>query len=142
MSTGPKSFKIERKFQPRVQIDLTPLIDLVFLLVAFFMITSSLKSQSVISVDLPKAVQTQKKDLEDIVISVTKNNEIYINNVKCSKKMLIVKFKEIHEKIKGKVSNVNIKGDKLANYETIVEVMDKLNQAGISNFVLSTVGND
>ncbi len=117
-------------------IDITSLIDLVFLLVAFFMVTSSLGSESSITVHLPKAVQTGQYKSGTIIISINERNEIFLNdrNVALEKlKAEITSIKKQNEK-----NNVVIRGDRKAHYDTIVKVIDRLNQAGIPRFAIST----
>ncbi len=130
-------FKFKSRFRHRAVIDITSLIDLVFLLVAFFMITSSLGSESSITVHLPKAVQSGQYKKHNMVISVNEKNEIYINDKLFSKDSLLKEFKK--RKKERKELTVVIRGDRKTNYETIVKIMDTLNQAGIPKFTLSTV---
>ncbi len=130
------SFKFSSRLKHKALIDITALIDLVFLLVAFFMVTSSLGSESTITVHLPKAIQTGKYEKSKMIISINKNNEIFINDIKFAKKKLLAEFKNRKSKIKG---TVVIRGDKKASYQTIITIMDLLNQAGIPKFTLATV---
>jgi len=132
------SLKLKTRLKHKALIDMTSLIDLVFLLVAFFMVTSSLGSESIISVQLPKAVQTGKYRSSSIVVSVNAENKVFVNDVKFDRNGLLEKFREVRKGLKHTASVV-IRGDRKADYEVIVEVMDKLNQAGIPKFTLSTV---
>ncbi len=130
-------FKFKSRFQHRAQIDITSLIDLVFLLVAFFMVTSSLSSISSITVHLPKAVQVGMYKQGNLIVTINKRNEVYINDVKYGLETLINEFKRRKPQIKD--GTVVIRGDRKADYQTIVRVMDSLNRAGLPKFILSTV---
>jgi biopolymer transport protein ExbD len=129
--------KFKRNLQHRAMIDITSLIDLVFLLVAFFMVTSSLGSESTITVHLPKAVQSGEYKKNKLIISINKDNRIFLNDKPHDKDKLL------NELIKRRKVNSNltvvIRGDKRADYDTIVSIMDYLNRAGIPKFTLSTV---
>ena len=129
--------KFKRRFEYKAQIDITALIDLVFLLVAFFMVTSSLGTESSITVHLPKAVQSSVQKRSDLIVSIDKKNDVYINDVKFSMDLLPAEFKKRKPDMKNGV--VVIRGDKKSSYETIVRIMDYLNQAGMTEFTLSTV---
>ncbi len=129
--------KFKSRFQHRAQIDITSLIDLVFLLVAFFMVTSSLGTVSSITVHLPKAVQAGTYKHSDLIVSIDKKNNVYINDVKYDKNALVDEFKKRKATIKDNA--VIIRGDRKSNYEVIIKVMDYLNQAGIPKFTLSTI---
>lgn len=130
-------FKFKTKHQRKAQIDITSLIDLVFLLVAFFMVTSSMGALSSITVHLPKAVQSAPARSGEMVVSVNEKNEIYINDVKYDEDALQEEFKKRKETLGDNA--VIIRGDRKADYEKIVKVMDQLNRAGIPKFTLSTV---
>ena len=129
--------KFKSRFQHRAQIDITSLIDLVFLLVAFFMVTSSLGTVSSITVHLPKAVQSGQHKHSNLIVSVDEKNDVYINDIKYSIKSLVSEFKKRKEGLKS--GAVIIRGDRKANYEVIVKVMDSLNQAGLSKFTLQAI---
>lgn len=130
-------FKFSSRFQHKAQIDITSLIDLVFLLVAFFMVTASLGNVSSIIVHLPKAAQVGHHEYSNLIVSITDRNDIYINNIKYDLNSLLDEFKKRKSSLKG--GSVIIRGDRKASYETIVKVMDYLNQAGLSKFTLSTI---
>lgn len=132
-------FKFKSRFQLRALIDMTPLIDLAFSLLIFFMLTYN-ASQGMLSsiiVNLPSAVQTGRHQQGDLVISITENNEIFINEKKVSQDKLLSELKTIKKTLKDGV--VIVRGDKKSHYETMVNVMDDLNRAGIPKFIISTI---
>ncbi len=131
------SFKFKSRLQYKALIDITALVDLVFLLVAFFMVTSSLGSESAITVHLPKAVQTGEYESGDVVISVDQNNQIFINDEQIKQDSLLDELKKRKQNIKDNL--VVIRGDRKADYEVVIKIMDYLNQAGIPKFTLATV---
>lgn len=131
------TIQVKSKLGYRSLIDITSLVDMTFLLVAFFMVTSSFGSVSSITVHLPKAVQSGQMQHANMVISINEKNEVYINDVKYPLGDLLHEFRKRKESVKDKV--VIIRGDRDANYETIITVMDLLNQAGIPRFTLATV---
>lgn len=128
--------KLKTKLQHRAVIDITSLVDLIFLLVAFFMVTSSLGSESSITVHLPKAVQTGQYKSGNIIVSINENNEIFVNDSAVPLKDL--KKKVVDIKNRSKKSSVIIRGDRRAHYDMMVKVIDTLNQAGIPKFAIST----
>ncbi|PKL38171.1 MAG: hypothetical protein CVV44_13465 [Spirochaetae bacterium HGW-Spirochaetae-1] len=130
------TLKFKSRLQHRALIDITSLIDLVFLLVAFFMVTSSLGSESSITVHLPKAEQTAQYKGGDIVVSINERNEIFINDVLYTKETIVEELKRL--KTSNSDLSVVIRGDRKADYEMIVTIMDRLNQAGIPKFTIAT----
>ena len=135
------AWKFKSRFQHRALIDMTPLIDLAFSLLIFFMITYN-TSQGMLSsiiVNLPSAVQTGSHRQGNYVISVTERNEVFINEKKLAEGDIRPEIKKIKENLGD--GAVIIRGDKKSSYETIVRVMDYLNQAGIPKFTLTTVSS-
>lgn len=131
-----KRFSFSGKYAKRAHIDLTPLVDLVFLLVIFFMVSSTIGIQSAIHLNLPLAEKTTLAQDSAFIISVDESNAIYFNDTPVSAENLISTISEKKETLLQK--KILIRGDKQANYETIILIMDSLNKSGISSFTLST----
>ncbi len=129
--------RFSRRYQHRALIDITSLIDLVFLLVAFFMVTSRLGSESSIEVNLPKAMTASQEKESRVTLSVKKDNTIYLNEKPVSRDELIQRIKEMD--LEPDKASIIIRGDRESNYETIVSVMDALRRSGLPRFTLSTV---
>ena len=68
-------FPSQRK---RFQIDMAPLIDVVFLLLIFFMLTFAIQGQ-VLAISLPEGEETEKVE-KDIVVKIDRNNKLYLND--------------------------------------------------------------
>ena len=107
-------------------LNLTPLLDVVFNLIFFFILATTIKeSQAFLSVSLPYSDQARVQEKEPpstLVITVNENNDIFLNNEKVDEKQLTSKLES--EAQSGKVRNVVIRGDARAYHETIVEVLD------------------
>ncbi len=131
--------KLKTRFQYRSIMDMTPLIDFAFSLLIYFMMTYNADAGklSSIIVNLPNAAKVEEPKTSDLVVSVNDKNEVYINDNKFKTDALVGEF--IKMKSKFKLRTVIIRGDKKTNYDTIIKVMDSLNQAGISKFTLATV---
>jgi len=130
------SMKFKTRLKPKALIDITSLIDLAFLLVFFFMVTSTIGRESSITIQLPKALQTAESKKENIIVSVNKDNHIFIGDAEVTKENFISALKQKKDNFES--WDVLIRGDRKANYETIVFVMDSLNQAGIAGFSIAT----
>ena len=109
-------------------IDMAPLVDVVFLLIIFFMLTSSFVSQPGIPVNLPKALTGQMLQQKKIVLTITKDNVFYLDNQKMDMKELKVELKKL---AKGNES-VYIRGDEQVTLGRIAEVWDLCRELGIS----------
>ena len=113
-------------------IELAPLIDCVFLLLIFFMLTSSFILVPGINVKLPKAVTSQQISIQRVVIVVTSEDIIYFEDKPVTLKEL---FKILKEK---KAESVFIKADKDASLGRIVEIWDICKKLGIDKIGIAT----
>ena len=130
------ALKFKTRLEHKAVIDITSLIDLVFLLVAFFMVTSSMGSESSITVHLPRAVQAGDYKKGNVTISIKENNGIFINDEAVAKDNLLDEIKSRKEQMDS--GTVVIRGDRMASYETVVFIMDTLNRAGVPKFTIAT----
>lgn len=132
-------WRFKSRFQYRSVIDMTPLIDLAFSLLIFFMISynASQGRVSSIVVNLPRAIQTGEYREGNTIISINNKNEVFINDAKFNINVLPREIENRKEKMKK--GTVIIRGDRKSNYETIVKIMDYLNRSGIPKFTLATI---
>ncbi len=116
------------------QIDIAPLIDVIFQLLIFFMLSSSFTFQSGINVRLPKAITSDIIKEENFVITITSENIIYLNGI-------ISTMKEIKKEL-SKPSNKNrtilIKSDRRASMGRIVDIWDLCRNLGIEKINIAT----
>lgn len=116
-------------------INLTSLIDVVFLLLIFFMVSTSFALIRGIKVDLPTTTTTQEKIEQNIVISITKEGKIYLGKTRVSKTELV---KTLKRQIGKKKSLVVINADKDTRHGMVVEVMDLAKQGGAGKLGILT----
>ena len=128
-------FSIKKRVKPSLNI--TPLIDVVLLLLIFFMISTTFVAQPGISVNLPKTVSSEKRMGEEMIVTMTKDRSIYLNEKKTGEQYLLDKFKEEYDKNNNIL--LVIKADKEVTHGRVVEVMDLAKQAGISRQAIATV---
>ncbi len=116
-------------------IDIAPLVDVVFLLLIFFMVSTTFEVNTGLKVDLPTSSSKEiKKEPETINISVTKSGEIYYNGGKIDIVNLNAKF----QNLKNKESLIIIKADKFSYHGTVVSIMDLAKKNGLNNLAIAT----
>ena len=108
-------------------LDMAPLIDVVFQLLIFFMLSSSFLNPS-LKLTLPKAVQQDFQEPEKIVVSADKTGNIYVNTQKVPKDELKARLENRFAKDSKKA--VHLRGDGEMPYKFFVEIMDIARQAG------------
>jgi len=116
------------------QIDIAPLIDMVFQLLIFFMLTSSFVFLPGIKVNLPKAVTSEIVKKESVVVTVSGEDVLYIGGK-------VVTTAELRKELTvaaRKQSPLLIKSDKRASMGRIVEVWDLCRELGITKINIAT----
>ncbi|MFT5206943.1 MAG: biopolymer transport protein ExbD [Candidatus Omnitrophota bacterium] len=116
------------------QIDIAPLVDVMFLLLIFFMLTSNFILQPGIKVRLPHAVTSEIIESENLIISVTGQDLLYLN-------FKPTQIGAVTEKLKEAAQNdasVLIKADIAASLGRIVEIWDLCRQLGIDKVNIAT----
>ncbi len=131
------SLEFERRKRPSVELNMTPLIDMVFLLLIFFVLSSHFISESGFKIKLPKAVNAQSQKNENMVIFVNAGGEIIIDGDTFPVTELQQKLVERLEKSVSKT--VIIKADESVNLKLAVRVMDIAKAANADGLVLSTI---
>lgn len=119
---------LRRSSPIKALFDLTPLIDCVFLLLIFFMVSTSFATlRQGIKVNLPPTRTPQEKLEEKIVISLTRDGHIFLGKKPVKKKEL---FQALKKKLKGREGTVLINADREVLHGKVVEVMDISKRAG------------
>ena len=124
------------KLNIRTGIELAAMVDIVFLLVTYFLINATLAKKPMIKVDLPKSITAQPELEQNLIVYIDNKNQIYLNDQKISLKQLPGALAARAKKMKK--DYVIIKGDKKASYQVVISVMDQVNKAGIKKFNLAT----
>lgn len=119
------------------QIDIAPLIDMVFQLLIFFMLTSSFVLQPGIKINLPKAVTSEAVKYENVEILVSSENVTYLNGKVVTSQELKVLLKQISKRSQ----TILIRADKRASLGRVVEIWDLCRDLGIVKVNIATNQN-
>lgn len=114
--------------------DLTPLIDVVFLLLIFFMLVTTFNKYSGFNLELPKGnfSETENRDI-DYELIIDKDNKFFL---KIDKVKEALEIEEISEKVKN-VKEISITADKNLKYEEVIKIIGVLKNAGIDKVELN-----
>lgn len=119
-------------------INLTPLIDIMLVLLIIFMVTSSVSNESGISVDLPSTSaqnKIAKNDNEGVIVTLDKTGSIFIQGKKVEKNLKDLLRVEIE---KSKSKTVIFEGDKQATLGKAISIIDIAKQVGAKQFAIAT----
>ena len=117
------------------RIDLAPMINIVFLLLIFFLLTSTAIKQGNI-IDLPDAETSKNNHEKNIVISLSKKHQLQLDREEILMKTLLDKLIPLLQTRDKKV--VVIEGDKKIMFEQVGEILEIARQAGAVDFILAT----
>lgn len=125
-----------------LDLNITPLIDVVFLLLIFFMVTTTFERESEISITLPEAsreqVQTQDKTIE---ISVDQQGRVFINGqslVNSQPATIRKALEKAVESGKSRQPPLVINADAKATHQSVIKVMDVARQLGLRKVTFAT----
>ena len=138
--------RIKRRSGGTLVLEITPLIDVVFLLLIFFMLATSFDERSAFKIDLPKSTAAKTKStLKEVQVLVDKEKNIYLrytdNSGKSqSEKLDLSSFVSVvSEKLNTSESkDVTISADKAIDYGFIVEIMSLLKESGATAINIDT----
>ena len=126
----------------KARIEIIPLIDVIFFLLAtFLMISLSMIKNQGLNVNLPSASTAISQDRKvAVTITVTRGNNVYLNQEKISLDLLSERLKELKDQ--DHELKVFINGDKQAYFQAAITVLDKVRAAGITRVAIQTKGDD
>ncbi len=128
---------MRRAYRPMSDINVTPFIDVMLVLLIVFMVTAPLLSAG-IPVDLPKseAAAMSEKDEKPLEVAVNKSGDIYIGETKVTRDALLVKLSAITGNDMER--RVFIKADQGLSYGKVMEILGAINKAGYKKVALIT----
>ena len=123
---------LSQKNVKRYGIDMTPLIDVVFLLLIFFMLTFAIQGQG-LTISLPQGAKTeQKNEVKDLIVKINQDNSLRLND----KHIMIDSLRDTLEELIQSRSNklVIIDSGPKVKYGLFAQVLDISREAGAENF--------
>ena len=123
-----------RSKKPMSNINVTPLVDVMLVLLIVFMITAPMLTVGV-QVDLPQTNTNQlNSDADPLIITMNKNREIFIQDAVVSLEDLIPRLKAI-SKVNAK-TRIFVRGDNLLSYGEVIGLMGEIQSAGYEKVAL------
>lgn len=119
------------KAQDEAQIDMTPMLDIVFIMLIFFIVTASFVKESGITVDKPKAETALKRPKANIFIGIDNRGDIYMLKNKVDKEAVKAGLEEML--LENPESTVVVQADSRADAGVLLKVLDAAKAAGVKN---------
>lgn len=119
------------------EINVTPFVDVMLVLLIIFMVSAPMMVEGV-DVNLPRASAAPlKTEEENLVISIQKDNKVYLNDQVIDIQFLTEKLQKILENVEKR--DIYLKADKDISYGTVVDVMSKVKSAGVTSLGMITL---
>jgi biopolymer transport protein ExbD len=128
--------RLPRRLDEEGGLVLTPLIDMVFLTLIFFMLNATLSLNPAIQVDLPEAYTAQAVLEEEIVVTISAAGEIFVGKSPVARERLSTELKKEMARLDSR--RMILQADQNLPYRQLVEVMDLARLAGIDSVALVT----
>jgi biopolymer transport protein TolR len=120
------------------EINVTPMVDVMLVLLIIFMVSAPLLTVGV-PIDLPQSqAKTIDQDKEPLTLSLNDKGKVFLQNDEIGIDDLVVKLKAIAEARGGNDARIYVRGDKNANYGAVMQVMGRLSGAGFHRVALIT----
>ncbi len=111
------------------EIDMTPMLDVVFILLIFFIVTASFVKEAGIDVNRPEAATAVKKERANILVAISDKGDIWINKRKVDIRSVQADIERL--KAENPQGTVVIQADKKSTTDTLIKVMDSARAAGV-----------
>jgi biopolymer transport protein ExbD/biopolymer transport protein TolR len=122
-------------YQPLAEINVTPLVDVMLVLLIVFMITAPLLATGM-RVNLPQAKAAPVDPKEPVIVTVSRDGSVYLGTDKLPREALA---EALHAKLGDHLDTlIHLRGDREASYGEVVGVMDELARAGFVKIALIT----
>lgn len=118
------------------EINVTPLVDVVLVLLIIFMVTAPLMQRGV-DVDLPRTASQTSENEERLIVSLDKNGKIFINDIE-------IPLEDLGDQLERRIPSLKnqkavfLRADRTLQYGVVMEVMDKIKRSGIPTVGLVT----
>ena len=131
---------LRRQRRDDVELDITPLIDVVFLLLIFFMVSTTFERESEINITLPEASEEYTEVIPDAVnIDIDVQNRIYVNKQALVNTQLLTIREAIRDSIHDmKEPTVIISADAETSHQMVIKIMDAARQLGLVKITFAT----
>lgn len=126
-----KQFLTQQQAEEEPSIDITPMLDVVFIMLIFFIVTATFVKEAGIDVNRPDATTATKQEKANILIAISANDTIWIDRRQIDIRSVRPNIERLHAE--NPQGTVVIQADKDSRTNTLIQVMDAARQAGVYN---------
>ena len=122
--------RFRRRLSADTNLNMVPMIDVVFQLIIFFMVATAIIITPGIALVLPSSATAELTAMSRLVVTVVSREEVYINKERYTMRSLNARLAGVSEKEKAEIKSVVLDGDRTISYSLLVEVLDSLRRNG------------
>ncbi len=127
--------RARRRDQEESEVNLTPMLDVVFIMLIFFIVTASFVKEAGIDISRPPAATAERKERGNILIAITENDQIWMDRRQVDPRALRANIERLHAE--NPQGSVVIQADKNSKNGLLVLVMDAARLAGVKSVALA-----
>ncbi len=124
-----------RRKKDETEINMTPMLDVVFIMLIFFIVTASFVKEAGIDVNRPGAATAERKERGNILVAITESGQIWIDRRQVDIRAVRANIERMHAE--NPQGTVIIQADEGSKNGLLVKVMDAARQAGVSEVSLA-----
>ena len=121
--------------EEEAEINMTPMLDVVFIMLIFFIVTTSFVKETGVDINRPNAETAERDEKGNILVAITAKNEIWIDKRRVDLKAVRANIERL--KIEYHEGSVIIQADKESRSGLLVEAMDQIRLAGVQNISIA-----
>ena len=129
----------KKRFQQPARFELLPLLDVIFLLLIFFVfVMLKMTMQSSINIELPQLVDSRQQTEELLIISINSKNQIFINEKITTEALMVAQVISLQTEKKEQKLPILIRGDRQSDLGVALSILDKLRLSGFQHVAFAT----
>ena len=129
----------KKRFQQPARFELLPLLDVIFLLLIFFVfVMLKMTMQSSINIELPQLVDSRQQTEELLIISINSKNQIFINEKITTEELMVAQVISLQTEKKEQKLPILIRGDRQSDLGVALSILDKLRLSGFQHVAFAT----
>lgn len=117
-------------------IDMTPMLDIVFIMLIFFIVTASFVKESGVDINRPDAQTAVKQDKASILVAINEKNEVWLQRRRIDVRAVRANIERL--RAENPEGSIVVQADKDAKVGVTTQVIDAIRQAGVKDYVLAT----
>jgi biopolymer transport protein ExbD len=122
--------RFRRRLVAETNLNMVPMIDVVFQLIIFFMVATTIIITPGIALVLPSSATAEPTAMSRLVVTVVSREEVYINKERYNMRSLNARLAGVTAKERAEIKSVVLDGDRAISYSLLVEVLDSLRRNG------------